>query len=120
MLKYLKTLHPPEDLHLRDLTWKVNMLIALLSGQHCQTIHALDISDMQVVSQPNLQFVLHINKLMKTSRPAKHFSHLVLQAYPTDEQLCIFKTIQFYLAKTKPRRGKHTQLLISYRNHTSR
>ena len=114
MFKYLKTLHPPEDLHLRDLTWKVNMLIALLSGQRCQTIHALDISDMQVVTQPNLQYVFQINKLLKTSRPAKHFSHLVLQAYPTDEQLCIFKTIQAYLAKTKPLRGKHTQLLISY------
>ena len=114
VLKYLKTLHPPEDLHLRDLTLKVNMLIALLSGQRCQTIHALDISDMEVVSQPNLQYVFQINKLLKTSRPAKHFSHLVLQAYPTDEQLCIFKTIQVYLAKTKPLRGKHTQLLISY------
>ena len=90
------------------------MLIALLSGQRCQTIHALDISDMQVVSQPNLQYVFQINKLLKTSRPAKHFSHLVLQAYPTDEQLCIFKTIQVYLAKMKPLRGKHTQLLISY------
>ena len=49
VLKYLKTLHPPEDQHLRDLTWKVTTLIALLSGQRCQTVHALDISDMQVV-----------------------------------------------------------------------
>ena len=46
VLKYLKTLHPPEDLQLHDLTWKVNMLIALLSGQRCETIHALHISDM--------------------------------------------------------------------------
>ena len=99
VLKYLKTLHPPEDLHLRDLTWKVTMLIALLSGQRCQTIHTLDISDMQVVSQPNLQYVFQINKILKTSRPAKHFSHLVLQVYPADEQLCIFKTIQVSLAK---------------------
>ena len=60
------TTHPPEDLHLRDLTWKVTMLIALLSGQRCQTIHTLDISDMHVVSQPNMQYVFQINKLLKT------------------------------------------------------
>ena len=51
--KYLKTLHPIRGLHLRDLTLKITMLIALLSGQRCQTIHALDISDMQVVCHPN-------------------------------------------------------------------
>ena len=93
VLKYLKTLHPLEDLHLRDLTLKITMLIALLSGQRCQTIHALDMSEMQVVCHPNQQYVFQINKLLKTSRPGKHFSHLTLQAYPADEQLCIFKTI---------------------------
>ena len=91
--KYLKTLHPIRGLHLRDLTLKITMLIALLSGQRCQTIHALDINDMQVVCHPNQQYVFQINKLLKTSRPGKHFSHLTLQAYPADEQLCIFKTI---------------------------
>ena len=91
--KYLKTLHPIRGLHLRDLTLKITMLIALLSGQRCQTIHALDINDMQVVYHPNQQYVFQINKLLKTSRPGKHFSHLTLQAYPADEHLCIFKTI---------------------------
>jgi hypothetical protein len=114
VLKYLRTLHPLEDLHLRELTLKVNMLIALLSGQRCQTIHALDLSNMHIVSHPNQQYVFLINKLLKTSRPGKHFSHLVLQAYPADEQLCIFKTITAYLARTKSLRGNHTQLLVSY------
>ena len=100
--KYLKTLHPIRGLHLRDLTLKITMLIALLSGQRYQTIHALDMSDMQVVCHPNQQYVFQINKLLKTSRPGKHFSLLTLQAYPADEQLCIFKTIQVYLAKMKP------------------
>ena len=63
--KYLKTLHPIRGLHLRDLTLKITMLIAVLSGQRCQTIHALDISDMQVVCHPNQQYVFLINKLLK-------------------------------------------------------
>ena len=64
--------------------------------------------------RPAKPTVFQITKLLKTSRPGKHFNHLVLQAYPADEQLCIFKTIHGYLGKTKPLRGKHTQLLISY------
>ena len=69
VLKYLKTVHPLEDVHLRDLTLKITMLIALLSGQRCQTIHALDMSDMQVLCHLNQQYVFQINKLLKTSRP---------------------------------------------------
>lgn len=113
-LKYLKSLPPVEELHIRDLTLKTTMLIALLSGQRCQTIHALDINNMQVVCHPNRRYVFQINKLLKTSRPGKHFGHLVLQAYPADEHLCIFKTLEVYLAKTKPLRGNHSQLFISY------
>ena len=33
VLKYLKTLHPPEQLSLKDLTLKMTMLIALLSAK---------------------------------------------------------------------------------------
>ena len=66
--KYLKTLHPIRGLHLRDLTLKITMLIALLSGQRCQTIHALDISDMQVVC---LQFsvILDYKREIDTQTP---------------------------------------------------
>jgi hypothetical protein len=98
--KVLKNTTSLEDLHLRDLTLKITMLIALLFGQRCQTIPALDISDMQVVCHPNHQYVFQINKLLK---PGKHFTHLTLQAYPADEQLCIFKTVQVYTwQKRKP------------------
>ena len=50
VLKYLKTLYPPEQLSLKDLTLKMTMLIALLSGQRCRTIPALDTTTMVSVS----------------------------------------------------------------------
>ena len=114
VLRYLKTLHPLSQLSLRELTLKLTMLIALLSGQRCQTIHALDINSMKVEAHPTRQFIFQINQLLKTSRPGKHFSHLVLQSYPEDKQLCICEALDAYVEKTKPLRENYTQLLISY------
>ena len=47
VLNYLKTLSPPEELKLRDITHKTVMLVTLLSGQRCQAGHALTISGMR-------------------------------------------------------------------------
>ena len=114
VLRHLKTLHPPSQLKLRDLTLKLTMLIALLSGQRCQTIHALDIKGMKVEAHPTQKYVFQIHKLLKTSRPGHHLNHLVLQSYPEDKQLCIFEVFQSYLEMTQPLRSDYTQLLISY------
>ena len=62
-----------------DLTLNINMmLITLLFGQRYQTIHAQDISAMQVPCHPNQQCV---------RRQDLGNSHLTLQAYPADEQI---------------------------------
>ena len=114
VLRYLKTLHPPSKLSLRELTLKLTMLIAFLSGQRCETIHALDINSMKVQVHPTQQYVFQINQLLRTSRPGKHLNHLVLQSYPEDKQLCICEVLQAYLEKTQPLRANYTQLLISY------
>ena len=44
VLKELKTWIPTEELTLKGLTYKLCILIALLSGQRCQTIEALHIT----------------------------------------------------------------------------
>jgi len=44
VLKELETWIPTEKLTLKELTYKLCMLIALLSGQRCQTIQALQIT----------------------------------------------------------------------------
>ena len=69
---YSKYLHPPEKLKLKDLTMNT-MLVASLSGQRCQTIHALDVNNM-VLTKDCCTF--YIQELLKTSRPGKHFGQL--------------------------------------------
>jgi len=48
VLKYLKQISN-DEMSLKDITLKLTMLLAVLTGQRCQTIHLLDISNMQQV-----------------------------------------------------------------------
>lgn len=107
---YLKSLHPPEKLTLKDLTMKTTMLVASLSGQRCQTIHALDVNNM-VLTKDRCTF--YIQELLKTSRPGKHFGKLELRAYHPDKCLCVVTFLEEYVRRTKPLRGS-SRLFISY------
>ena len=62
VLEHLKTLHPAETLPLKLLSFKILMLMAILSGQRCQTIHALTTRNMKV-SNTKVMFIL--NDLLK-------------------------------------------------------
>ena len=57
------------------------MLVALLSGQRCQTVHGLTVSGMMNSDE--------ITKLLKTSKPGKHQGQLEFKAYPVDKRLCV-------------------------------
>lgn len=91
VLAYLAKLGPPEKLSLKNLTLKVVMLMALLSGQRRQTLHTLSIDCMQMSAD---KCVFSINSLLKTSRPGKHLSCIEFQAYAPDVSLCIVKHLQ--------------------------
>ena len=86
ILKYLAIWHPADKLSLKNPTLKVVMLLALLSGKRRQTLHALQISAMQLSSEKG---VFMLNSLLKTSKPGKHLSCLEFVAYKPDCRLCI-------------------------------
>ena len=111
VFKHLITLHPAKELNLKDLTLKVTMLLMLLSGQRCQTIHALTLEPMTLTEH---KCVFVIKDLLKTSRPGHHFGQLEFLAYNPDEKLCIVKHLVLYIDRTRNLRSNHQQLLISY------
>ena len=111
VLDYLAKLGPPEKLSLKNLTLKVVMLMALLSGQRRQTLHTLTIDCMQISSD---KCVFFINSLLKTSRPGKHLSCIEFQAYAPDVNLCIVRHVQQYLKHTVFLRGDVKQFSISH------
>ena len=111
VLKFLKSLDPLDSLSLKDLTLKTTMLLALLSGQRCQTLRAIKIDSM-VLDDDKCTF--KIFELLKTSKPGRHFGHLEFLAFKDDEKLCVVTVIKEYVKQTMTLRQKHTQLLISY------
>ena len=51
VLDYIAGLSQPEDQDLKMLTYKTVMLLALLTGQRRQTLHALDITNMDLMGK---------------------------------------------------------------------
>ena len=111
VLEHLKTLHPAESLSLKLLTLKLVMLMTILSGQRCQTIHALSTRDMKV-SDSKVVFI--VNELLKTSRPGKYPTKLEFLSFDEDPCLCVVRYISEYLKRTKDMRHDHHKLLVSY------
>ena len=83
------------------------MLVALLSGQRCQTIYALTISGMKLTTD-NVIFV--INKLLKTSKPGKHYGSLQFKTFTLDKDLCVKTCIEEYVKRTEPQRSNFDSL----------
>ena len=53
---------------------------------------------------------------MKQSKPGIKQPVIIikLEAYPTDDRLCVVTLLKEYLSRTARLRGKHSQLFISY------
>ena len=73
------------ELSLKDITLKVVMLIALITGQRAQTMHLLDIRNRSV---SELAHTYRID-VVKHTRPGKHQMEFELAAYPEDRSLCV-------------------------------
>ncbi|XP_028417468.1 uncharacterized protein LOC114541859 isoform X3 [Dendronephthya gigantea] len=69
VLSYLSTI-PLPDISLKNCSYKLIMLLALLSGQRCQTLHALTLADGMVLSSTKCVFT--VKSLLKTSKPTSH------------------------------------------------
>jgi len=110
VLEMLETWWPLPALSLKDLTLKVSMLMALLSGQRCQTLHALDIDHMRLTEKSCTFF---ISDLLKHSRRGTHQAPIELLAFSPKPELCIVKHIHAYLDCTSKLRCSENKLFIS-------
>ena len=112
VLKFIKKLSPVRVLNLKRLTFKLVMLIALLTGQRCQTIHALTVSGTTVTDN---YVKFRIKSLLKQSRPNYHLHELQIKGYAPDRRMCIISVLKEYLKRTVALRPPDSDnLLISY------
>ena len=85
--------------------------MAILSGQRCQTIHALTTRNMKV-SDSKVVFI--VNELLKTTKPGKECTKIEFLSFDEDPRLCVVRYLSEYLKRTKDMRHGHQKLLVSY------
>ena len=73
---------------LKELTYKLCMLIALLSGQRSQTIQSLQITP-DAMQLTDTKCTFHVNSLLKHSWRGTHQAPIELYSFKTNESLCI-------------------------------
>ena len=110
VLNYLKTLFPHDVLTLRLLTFKLVMLVGLITGQRSQSIHLMDLNNMNYY-QHGVKFL--ISEPVKQTAPGKQQPVLVLPEYQPDEKLCAVATLRYYISYTENLR-QDTRLFISF------
>lgn len=77
----------------KDLTLKVTLLLAILSGQRLQTLKAFSVKSMTLT---DTKCVFQIDTPLKTTRPGKHTSALEFCEYTPSCDLCIVKNISSF------------------------
>ena len=113
MLDFLKNLNV-SDLSLKFLTVKLVTLLALVTGQRCQTISLLNLNDLEI--QEN-SVKIRIKQLLKQSKPGSHLPEIYIEKYVNDENLCVVKTLKEYIEKTKTLRKNDELLLTTQKPH---
>lgn len=113
VITFLQPWCPLSELSLKELSLKMTFLLALLSGQRCQTLHALDINYMKLTDKTCTFFV---NSLLKHSKKGKHQAPLEFKSFPQDPSLCIVTVVSEYLKRTQKLRknGTVSKFLLSF------
>ena len=111
VLGYLKTLSPLVSLSLKELTLRLVMLIALVTGQRRQSIHLMDLGSMHK-NADHYNFI--VRDLVKQSAPGRKQPELILPVFKEDYGICVYSVLTEYIKRTLPHRGGGTRLSLSF------
>ncbi|XP_046545628.1 uncharacterized protein LOC124255761 [Haliotis rubra] len=109
VLDYIEEKGSNTELTLKELSLKMTMLLALVTGQRSQTLRYLSIDNMIKCEK---KVIFRLTELLKQSRPGFHLQPIVLHSFEV-ENLCVVKCLEKYLQKTEDLRSS-SQLLISF------
>ena len=111
VLDKLREMSPASTLALKELTYKLVMLIALVSAQRGQTIPLLNIKNM---SKTGSSYFFAITELTKTKKPGHKADIITLMAFTPDIRLCVYHCLEEYIQQTEKLRSDDGQLFISF------
>ena len=110
VLNLLKTWAPPQTLDLKTLTFKVLMLMLLVSGQRISTMFLIDLDHVHVHDS---HFVVNLVEELKQSRPGYRNPRLQFRAFVHDVELCVVRYFKAYLVRTQAIRGSVKKLFLT-------
>ena len=99
-------------LKLKELKLKLVMLIAVATGQRCQTLSFLDILREHGKKKIQTHFTFSLSGHRKQDKPGHVFGYVRLFQY-LDKTLCVYSTLENYIEGTQPLR-KPSKLFMSY------
>ena len=111
VLKELDTWTPVEKLTLKEISMKLCMLIALLSGQRCQILQALNI-DSTCMELSDKKCTFYVHSLLKHSTSGTHQAPTELHSFMENKSYCVVITLKEYLRRSKHLRNSNSSNLI--------
>lgn len=111
VLSFLEKWTPSRSLDLKQLTLKTLMLIMLTSGQRCQTIHALNLKQVEI-SRNHIHF--HIDKNLKHNKINNMENTVIFNSFVENKKICPVTYIKEYIKRTKKLRTED-QFFISFK-----
>lgn len=97
------------DLTLLELSAKLSMLFLLVTAQRCQTLHLIELGDIEMQEE---MCIIRTNHVLKQTRPGYHLQDMELLSYQ-NKRLCVVETLKEYLRRTERLRKTGNKLLIS-------
>ena len=112
VLSHMKTWGDNETMHIRDLTVKLTMLIAITTACRAAEIQCLDKTRM---TDKGTTIVCNLTRPTKVTKTGQALTHLTLYSYEEDEALDVTLTMRAYLHRTTEWRTSpaHNGLLLS-------
>lgn len=110
VLNYLDSLGTATEINLKTLTLRLVMLLCILTGQRCQTIHAMTLKGISFGSTCRIL----VPSVLKQSRPGHHLKPMVFKSYDQSPRLCVVENLRHYISMTKYIRKGEDKLFISY------
>ncbi|CAG2203580.1 unnamed protein product [Mytilus edulis] len=109
VLSLLKTWN--KDITLKNLTFKLAMLLALTTGQRMQSIFLIDIRNLEL---DTYSVKIRYGDLLKQTRPGYQLPEIFIEAFKPDYRICVVHTLHEYLERTNKLRFNNTQLFLSF------
>ena len=109
VLSYLKTLGNNHDLLLKELTFKLVMLVALSTAARSSNLVLLNVESINFVPEG---VTCHLVGLSKQSRPGHSHSAIETASFQEDPSICPVGCLKVYLEKTHSFRRGSKQLFI--------